>query len=88
MPDPVPVMLPARLAIDRRWQGHGLDAALLRDAILCTLQAAQIAGIRALRVHAISSDAACFYPYFGFQPSLGSEMSLMATLPALAQALR
>lgn len=88
MPDPVPVMLLARLAIDRRWQGRGLGAALLRDAVLRTLQAAEIAGIRALLVHAISTKAARFYRYFGFQPSSGCEMTLMATLPALVRALK
>lgn len=80
-------MLLARLAVDRRWQGRGLGAALLRDAALRTLQAAEIAGIRAMLVHAISSEAARFYRYFGFQPAPGSEMTLMASLPALANAL-
>lgn len=87
MPDPVPVMLLARLALDRRWQGRGLGAALLKDAALRTLQAAEIGGIRALLVHAISADAARFYRYFGFQPSPGNELTLMATLPALARSL-
>jgi GNAT superfamily N-acetyltransferase len=87
MPDPIPVMLLARLAIDRRWQGRGLGAALLRDAALRTLQAAEIAGIRAMLVHAISAEAARFYRYFGFQPAPGSELVLMVALPALAQVL-
>jgi GNAT superfamily N-acetyltransferase len=87
MPDPVPVMLLARLAIDRRWQGRGLGAALLRDAVLRTLQAADIGGIRAMLVHAISTDAARFYRYFGFQPAPGNEMTLMSTLAALERAL-
>jgi len=87
MPDPVPVMLLARLAVDRRWQGRGLGAALLRDAVLRTLQAAELVGIRAMLVHAISSDAARFYRYFGFQPSAATDMTLMAALPALERAL-
>lgn len=87
MPDPVPVMLLARLAIDRHWQGRGLGAALLRDAVLRTVQAAEIAGIRAMLVHAVSTDAALFYRYFGFQPGPGSEFRLMSTLPALLKAL-
>ena len=49
---PVPIMLLARLAVDRRWQGHGVGKALVRDAMLRTLQAAEIAGIRAFAVHA------------------------------------
>lgn len=88
MPDPIPVMLLARLAIDRRWQGRGLGAALLRDAALRTLQAAEIAGVRAMLVHAISPEAARFYRYFGFQPALGSDTALMATLPAIIVAFR
>lgn len=87
MPDPVPVMLLARLAIDRHWQGRGLGAALLRDAALRTVQAAEIAGIRAMLVHAISTDAARFYRYFGFQQAPGSELMLMSALPALLKAL-
>jgi GNAT superfamily N-acetyltransferase len=53
MPDPVPVMILARLAIDRPWQGQGLGAALLRDTALRTMQAAQLVGIRAVLVHAL-----------------------------------
>ncbi len=87
MPDPVPVMLLARLAVDRRWQGRGLGAALLRDAARRTLQAAEIGGIRALLVHAISAEAVRFYRYFGFQPAPDSEMTLMVTLAALERAL-
>jgi predicted N-acetyltransferase YhbS len=87
MPDPIPVMLLARLAIDQHWQGRGLGAALLRDAALRTLQAAEIAGIRALLVHAISTDAARFYRYFGFQPAANSTLTLMAAPSALLKAL-
>ncbi|MGE3246070.1 MAG: GNAT family N-acetyltransferase [Beijerinckiaceae bacterium] len=66
MPEPVPVMLLARLAIDRDWQGKGLGADLLQDAVLRTMQAAHIAGIRALLVHARDDKAASFYRRFGF----------------------
>ena len=79
MPDPVPVMVLARLAIDRGYQGKGLGAALLRDAILRTLQAGQIAGIRAILVHAISEPARKFYEKFGFHPSPVDPMTLMIT---------
>ena len=87
MPDPVPVMLLARLAIDKNWQGRGLGRSLLRDAVFRTLQAAEIVGIRALLVHAISMEAKRFYQYFGFQPSEVETMTLMATLSALRDAL-
>src|SRR5207244_1748363 len=66
MPEPIPVMVIARLAIDEAYQGRGLGAALLRDAILRTLQAAEIAGIRAILVHAISEEAKKFYERNGF----------------------
>ena len=54
MPDPVPVIVLGRLAVDRAYQGRGLGVGLLRDAILRSLQAAELGGIRAILVHAIS----------------------------------
>ena len=88
MPDPVPVMVLARLAIDRGYQGKGLGAALLRDAILRTLQAGQIAGIRAILVHAISEPARKFYEKFGFHPSPVDPMTLMITVADAVKALQ
>lgn len=87
MPEPIPVMLLARLAVDKQAQGRGLGASLLRDAALRTLQAADIAGMRALVVHAISEDAKRFYKYFGFRESTKEPMTLMATLGDLRNAL-
>ena len=58
---PVPIMLLARLAVDRRWHGQGVGKGLLKDAMQRTLQAAEIAGIRALAVHAKSEEARRFY---------------------------
>ncbi len=80
MPDPIPAMVLGRLAIDVGYQGRGLGQALLRDAILRTMQAADIAGIRALLVHALSEDARKFYERCGFQPSPVDPMTLMITL--------
>lgn len=80
MPDPVPVMVIGRLAIDSGYQGRGLGRALLRDATLRTLQAADIAGIRALLAHAISEDAARFYERCGFRPSPVDPMTCMITI--------
>jgi GNAT superfamily N-acetyltransferase len=77
MPDPIPVMVIGRLAVDRRWQGKGIGKALIRDAILRTLQAAEIAGIRAILVHAISEDAKQFYQKCGFTASPVDPMTLM-----------
>lgn len=63
---PVPLMLLARLAIHRDWQGRGLGAGLLKDAMRRTVQAADIAGIRALAVHAKDESARAFYRRFDF----------------------
>ncbi len=87
MPDPVPVMVIGRLAIDSGYQGRGLGRALLRDAVLRTMQAADIAGIRALLVHAVSDDAKRFYERCGFQPSPADPMTLMITMGDAGQAL-
>jgi GNAT superfamily N-acetyltransferase len=65
---PVPIMLLARLAIATSWQGKGLGSGLLKDAMHRTLQAADIAGIRAFAVHAKDDEARAFYEHFGFTP--------------------
>jgi len=66
---PIPVMVLARLAVDRAMQGQGLGQALLKDALLRTAQAADIAGIRALLVHAKDDEARAWYARFDFEPS-------------------
>lgn len=66
---PIPVMLLARLAVDHREHGQGIGSGLLKDALLRTLQAADLAGIRALLVHAKDDNAAAFYRHFNFDPS-------------------
>ena len=86
MPDPVPVMLLARLAVDIQWQKLGLGCSMLQDAALRTLQAAEIAGIRAMAVHAIALDAKRFYQYFGFRESDSEPMSFMVTIGDLEAA--
>lgn len=77
---PVPIMLLARLAVDRRWQGKGAGKALLRDAMQRTLQAADIAGIRAFAVHAKDEEARRFYEHFDFIPSPADPMHLFVLL--------
>ena len=66
MPDPIPILVLGRLAIDRRYQNQGLGHALLRDAVFRTLQVAETAGAVALLVHALSEDAHRFYRSCGF----------------------
>lgn len=77
MPDPIPVMVIGRLAVDSQWKSKGIGRALLRDAILRTLQAAEIVGIRAILVHAISEEAKQFYEKCGFTASPLDPMTLM-----------
>lgn len=69
MPDPVPVILLSRLAVERREQGSGLGRNLLRDAILRSVEASEIIGVRALLVHALNDTARTFYERFDFEPS-------------------
>jgi GNAT superfamily N-acetyltransferase len=66
---PIPVVILARLAVDTRYQGRGIGAAMLRDTIRRTLAIAEQAGIRALLTHPIDEEAARFYQRFGFIPS-------------------
>jgi GNAT superfamily N-acetyltransferase len=85
MPDPVPVILIGRLAIDSRFQGRGIGADLLHDAVLRTLQAAEIAGIRAILVSAISAEAKRFYERCGFAASPVNAQTLMITVAEAAR---
>jgi GNAT superfamily N-acetyltransferase len=80
MPDPVPVALLGRLAVDRGWQGRGIGAFLLRDALLRVIGAAETIGVRALLVHAISDQARGFYEHWGLRRSPVEPMTLMITV--------
>jgi GNAT superfamily N-acetyltransferase len=83
MPDPVPVMVLARLAVDRRAQGLHLGAALLQDAVNRAVAVSQNAGVRALLVHALHEKARQFYEHYGFQPSPTHPMTLMLRLSSV-----
>jgi GNAT superfamily N-acetyltransferase len=80
MPDPIPVAVLARLAVDRAWRGQGIGRALFRDAALRVTNAADAIGIRGIVVHAISDEAKRFYVARGFDPSPREPMTLMVTL--------
>ena len=77
MPDPVPVMVLARLAVDVRAQGIKLGAALLRDAVQRCQLVSQNAGVRAMLVHAFNDQARQFYEYYGFKAAPSHPMTLM-----------
>jgi GNAT superfamily N-acetyltransferase len=87
MPDPIPVVVLGRLAVDQAFQGKGLGRALVRDAGYRVIQAAGAIGIRGLIVHAISADARAFYEAVGFAPSPLDPMTLMITLTDLKASL-
>ncbi len=76
MPEPVPVILLSRLAVDRKEQGNGVGADLLRDAIMHTIQAAEHIGVRAMLVHALHADARQFYLHYGFDASPTDDLHL------------
>jgi GNAT superfamily N-acetyltransferase len=80
MPDPIPMAILGRLAIDRGWQRKGLGAALLQDAVLRAGQAAHIVGIRGVLVHALSEEAKAFYEHYGFTASPRHPMTLVLSL--------
>ena len=85
---PVPIMLLARLAVAISWQGKGLGSGLLKDAMLRTLQAADIAGIRAFAVHAKDDEARSFYQHFDFVPSPSDPYHLFRLLKDIWAALK
>jgi GNAT superfamily N-acetyltransferase len=80
---PVPVMILARLAVDLREKGQGLGKALLKNAVLRTLQAADIAGLKAIFVQAKNSEVKQFYEKHGFIPSPQDPMHLFFPLDPL-----
>ena len=87
MPDPLPVMIVGRLAVDQSCQGRNIGRSLLRDAVLRTLEAAEIGGIRAILGHAISEEAKRFYERYGFSASPADPMTLMITVADAKRAL-
>lgn len=80
MPDPVPVMVLARLAVDQTAQGIKLGPAMLQDAVNRAITVSQNTGVRALLVHALHEQAKQFYLHYGFQESPQNPMTLMLRL--------
>jgi GNAT superfamily N-acetyltransferase len=87
MPNPIPVAVLARLAVDRDWHGRGVGRALFRDAAHRVAHAAETIGIRGIVVHAISAEAKNFYLALGFDTSPSEPMTLMVTLSDVRAAL-
>ena len=86
-PEPVPIILLARLAVDKREQGKGLGRALLKDALQRAYAGAEIIGGRAILVHAIDAEAAAFYRNYGFESCSGMELHLMLLMKDLRATL-
>jgi len=82
MPDPIPVLVLGRLAVDRDAQGLGIGKGLLKDAVSRTVIIARQVGVRALLVHALDEQAAAFYQAFGFQRSPIEPLMLMLRIQA------
>ncbi len=80
MPDPVPVILLSRLAVDSKEQGNGLGKHLLRDAIIRSVGVSEQVGVRAMLVHALHEAARTFYAQFDFEPSPTDPLHLMLTM--------
>ncbi len=87
MPNPIPVAVLARLAVDHEFKGQGFGRALFRDAAHRVAHAANAIGIRGIVVHAISEEAKNFYVALGFDPSPREPMTLMVTLSDIEAAL-
>ena len=86
-PDPIPVVLLARLAVDKTEQGQGLGKALLKDALKRAYAGAEIIGGRAILVHAIDKKAADFYGYFGFEACPEIELHRMLLMKDMRKSL-
>lgn len=80
MPDPIPVMVLGRLAVDRQAQGKKLGSSLLQDAVNRSINVSKNTGVRALLVHALDEQAKNFYEYYGFRVSPVSPLLLMLRL--------
>jgi predicted N-acetyltransferase YhbS len=87
MPNPIPVMVLGRLAVDQRWQQAGLGRGLLKNALLRTLSVSKQAGIRALLVHTLSEETTHFFTRNGFIESPLDHMTLMIALHDAAHCL-
>ena len=88
MPDPLPVMVLGRLAVDKSLQRRGIGKGLLRDAVLRTVQASEIAGIRAILVHAISKPAKHFYEGCGVMVSPIDPLTVVLTVAEAGKILK
>lgn len=86
-PDPVPVIILGRLAVDRQFHGRGIGSAILKDAFARILQASTVVGCRAVLVHALDDAAAAFYRQYGFIEYPASTRTFFLATETLAAAI-
>jgi GNAT superfamily N-acetyltransferase len=87
LPQPVPIVVIGRLAVDKGFKGRGFGKGLLKDAVLRCLQASDLVGVRAVVVHAIDDEAVNFYLKFGFRRSPTNERTLILPIETAIAAL-
>lgn len=87
MPNPIPAMILARLAVDNAHQRQGIGSGLLKDALSRILAASKVVGARCVLVHPIDGDAELFYAGFGFLPLPGETRTLFLPVETIARAL-
>lgn len=85
---PIPAILLARLAVDRSQQGRGLGPALLKDALVRSVNAAETIGARVLLVHAMDETARSFYEHFEFEPSKSDPLHLLLLMKDIRTRLK
>ena len=87
LPNPVPVMMLGRLAVDQRHQKNGIGPAMLQEAMQRTLDISRSAGVRAMMVHAIDDEAVTFYLKYGFLLFPGDSRTMFLPIETIAKAL-
>lgn len=87
MPEPIPVVLLGRLAVDKQYQKSGIARGLMRDAAFRVMDAAETVGIRGILVHALDDDARDFYMALGFDPSPIDPHTLFITVQDIQKAI-
>jgi GNAT superfamily N-acetyltransferase len=86
-PDPIPVVIIGRLAVDKIFQGKGIGRGLLKDALLRITKASDLVGARAVIVHAVDQEAVPFYARYGFRSFPMGNQSLFLTIDEIIKSL-
>lgn len=86
-PDPTPVVIIGRLAVDKAFQGKGLGRGLLKDALLRITKASEMVGARAVVVHAVDQEAVPFYARYGFRSFPIGNQTLFLTIEEIVRSL-